>query len=191
MALAACGDYTPTVPGDFEVEAKSSSSISLTWTRSTNHGGIAHYEVWRDSSYIDKSSTTGYMDTGLANSTTFCYAVRAVGDKEGTSDFTDTLCTETFPYDDTGPPTVPMALIANAVSDTEIELTWDPSTDDLQVVGYKMFRDNDFINSVASNMFNDIGLVNSTRYCYYVTAYDRLNQQSGASTTDCAVTLSP
>ena len=40
-------------------------------------------------------------------------------------------------------------------------------------------------------MLTDTGLVNSTQYCYYVTAYDQLNQESEASTTDCAWTLAP
>ena len=191
MALAACGEYIPTTPGDFKVKALSSSEISLTWAKSSVHGGVDKYEIWRDSNYLDKSRTTGYMDTGLLNSTSFCYAVRAVGAEGDKSDFTDTLCDKTFPYDDTGPPTTPTALFANTLSNTEIDLTWDASTDDLQVVGYKVFRDNAYINSVGSNMLTDTGLVNSTRYCYYVTAYDRLNQESGASDTDCATTSSP
>ena len=191
LALLACGDTAPTVPGDFEVNAKSSSKISLTWTLSYNQGGIDTYEVWRGGQRYDSTITTGYMDTGLMNSTTHCYAVRAVEGSEDLSDFTDTLCAKTFPYDDTGPPTTPDGFKAEALSDTEIKLTWNASTDDLKVEGYNIFRDNALVNSISSTKWTDTGLVNSTRYCYYVKAYDQLNQKSTASTTDCARTQDP
>ncbi len=189
--VAACGDTPPTVPGNFTVNAVSASDISATWSKSANHGGVSYYEVWRGNSFLDKTKILSYMDSGLTNSTTYCYAVRAVGGSDDISDFTETKCAKTFPYDDVSPPTVPTGLVANAISQTEIDLTWEHSTDDLQVAGYNIYRDNAFINAAISNMLTDTGLVNSTRYCYAVTAFDLLNQESGASNTDCAVTLSP
>ncbi len=189
--VAACGDTPPTVPGNFTVNAVSASEISSTWSKSENSGGVDKYEIWRDSKYHDYSLTTGYMDQGLTNSTTYCYAVRAVGGSDDISDFTDTKCAKTFPYDDTEPPTIPTNLIANAISDTEIDLIWNTSTDDVRVAGYNIYRDNAFINAAISNMLTDTGLVNSTRYCYAVTAFDLLNQESVASNTDCEFTLAP
>lgn len=191
LVLTACGDTPPTVPGNFTVNAVSASEISSTWSKSENSGGVGKYEIWRDSKYHDYSLTTGYLDQGLTNSTTYCYAVRAVGSPGDISEFTDTKCAKTFPYDDTAPPTMPTNLIANAISDTEIDLIWNTSTDDVQVAGYNIYRDNAFINAAISNMLTDTGLVNSTRYCYAVTAFDLLNQESVASDPDCATTLAP
>jgi chitodextrinase len=190
--LTACGNTPPTTPENFAVTTLSSTQISTTWNASKNHGGIDYYEVWRNSALLTQSETTGYLDTGLITSTTYCYSVRAIGDDSGEkSDFTETICDTTFPYDDIGPPTIPQNLISNALSSTKIQLFWEPSTDDLAVSGYRIYRDDVSISTALSNTYTDTGLINSTAYCYAVSAYDRLDQESDISNASCTTTLIP
>lgn len=75
-------EVSPTIPTSLRATAATSSSISLTWTGSTDpHGpGIAGYKLYRNGSAvatISGASTTSYTDTGLSGSTMYNYTVSA------------------------------------------------------------------------------------------------------------------
>ena len=187
--LTACGDMPPTVPGDFIVNAVSSTQILLKWTESLNEEGIAHYEIWRDNKKRGISHTTGYLDKGLMNSTIYCYAVRAMDDgSDDASDFTETKCAETYPFNDSTAPTSPTGLLANAVSSSEIDLTWDESTDNVAVTGYTVYRDDVLLTTVTTTFMNDTSLSSVTSYCYTVEAYDQVGNTSIKSIQSCDTT---
>jgi chitodextrinase len=67
----------PSVPADLQAETVSSSSISLSWTASTDDVGVTGYRIMRDGVSIGTSTTTSYVDTHLAAGTTYAYAVAA------------------------------------------------------------------------------------------------------------------
>jgi chitodextrinase len=193
LLLAACGDDVspPSTPEGFAVKAVSSSEIQLSWSPSEDNVGVEGYEVYRDNALHASVPTPGMVDSGLANSTTYCYAVRAYDEEGNKSAFTEQACDATFAVDDTLSPTAPTGLIANAVSDTRIRLDWEPSTDDVGVKGYNVYRDGVFANSVSLTVFLDTGLTNSTGYCYIVTAFDRVDNESAESVEVCETTLDP
>ena len=70
----------PTIPTGVTAVAQSASSILVSWTASTDAGGIAGYRVFRDGSAtaVATVQTTSYTDTGLTASTTYSYTVAAV-----------------------------------------------------------------------------------------------------------------
>ena len=75
----------PSVPAGLAVSARNESSISLTWTASTDNvggSGIARYDVFRNGTAVGSSTTAAYTDSALAASTGYTYTVRAV-DKAG------------------------------------------------------------------------------------------------------------
>lgn len=86
--------------------------------------------------------------------------------------------------DDISPPTTPENLIVNAVSPTQMSVSWDASTDNVGVEGYKVFRDGSFHIEVAVNGLMD-AVVNSTTYCYAVSAFDKEINESALSETKC------
>ncbi len=92
--------------------------------------------------------------------------------------------------EDTEPPTVPTGLTATSVSSSQINLSWGPSTDNVGVTGYKLYRGGIYIKSVQATSTSDTGLSSSTTYCYTVSAYDANDNESGQSTQACAVTQS-
>jgi chitodextrinase len=69
----------PTVPGSLAATALSTTSISLTWTASTDAVGVYGYQIWRGG--IPRGTTTAgvltYTDTGLTPTTTYEYRVSA------------------------------------------------------------------------------------------------------------------
>jgi hypothetical protein len=90
---------------------------------------------------------------------------------------------------DTTPPSVPGNLVANAVSASQINLTWDASTDNVGVTGYKVYRNDVLIASPVVTSFNDSGLAASTTYTYTVKAVDGEDNESAISAPAQATTF--
>ncbi|CAG6392458.1 alpha-amylase family glycosyl hydrolase [Streptomyces cocklensis] len=92
---------------------------------------------------------------------------------------------------DTTPPTVPTAVKAVA-TDTSVVLTWDPSTDDTAVTGYRVTRSGGtkgtVVTSAGSTVFSDSGLEAETAYTYTVVALDAAGNASTASAAATATT---
>ncbi|MWC29605.1 fibronectin type III domain-containing protein [Paenibacillus sp. MMS18-CY102] len=72
------GDTTaPSVPANLNSPAKTSNSISLSWTASTDNVGVTGYEVLKGGAVIATVTGTSFTDTGLNANTAYTYAVRA------------------------------------------------------------------------------------------------------------------
>ncbi|WP_281292748.1 glycoside hydrolase family 6 protein [Kitasatospora viridis] len=72
------GDTTPpSTPTGLTVTGTTASSVSLSWTASTDNVGVTGYDVYRNGSKLATSSTTGYTDTGLTAATAYQYTVAA------------------------------------------------------------------------------------------------------------------
>jgi hypothetical protein len=91
---------------------------------------------------------------------------------------------------DNTPPSVPGNLQATAVSSTQIDLSWSPSTDNVNVMGYKVYRTGILITTLVGDYrnYSDTGLAGSTQYCYTISAYDAAGNQSDQSAPACAIT---
>lgn len=89
-------------------------------------------------------------------------------------------------------PTTPYNFSAYALSHNRIGLSWDASSDDVGVEGYYVYKGDTLLASVppSSLSFSDTGLYPSTEYCYSVSAYDRIGNESGRSKEKCAFTSS-
>jgi len=83
---------------------------------------------------------------------------------------------------------VPGGLFATAVSSSQINLSWEASTDDVGVTGYNIYRDGSFLNSTSTNSFQDTGLSSGTLYIYEVSAYDAAGNESARSNMASALT---
>ena len=85
-------------------------------------------------------------------------------------------------------PTAPSQLKAKANSLTSVILTWDGSTDDVGVMGYKVFDKGTEIGSVTTTTFRHDGLIVDSEHCYRVQAFDMAGNVSELSNEAC-VTL--
>lgn len=90
---------------------------------------------------------------------------------------------------DITPPSVPTGLTATSASSSQINLSWNTSTDDMGVAGYKIYRGGAYLKSVTTTSTSNTGLEASTLYCYAVSAYDAAGNESGQSSQVCATTL--
>ncbi|GAA4625755.1 hypothetical protein GCM10023196_031170 [Actinoallomurus vinaceus] len=83
---AACGGggggggsdtQAPTTPTGLTVTGHTSSSVSLSWTASTDNVGVTGYDVYQGSSLATTVSGTSATVTGLSASTSYSFTVRA------------------------------------------------------------------------------------------------------------------
>ncbi len=103
---------------------------------------------------------------------------------------TDTFTVATLVGDDTTPPSVPGSFTATPVATSQIDLAWATSTDDFVLSGYHVWRDDVQIATTTLTTYSDTGLIASTLYTYYVTAFDSSNNVSASSTVVSTTTLS-
>lgn len=103
--------------------------------------------------------------------------------------------TLTISPNDNFAPTIPTGLVATAQSDSEIDLIWNASTDDVGVVGYRVRREGIIIASTTSLFYSNTGLTAETAYDYTVEAFDSVPRYSGesaiATATTTAVAITP
>lgn len=89
---------------------------------------------------------------------------------------------------DTEPPSVPQNLVATSPNMSQIDLTWSPSTDNVGVSGYKIYRNGVYLTSVGGTSYSNTGLSQNTTYTYTVSAYDGSGNESAQSAPSTATT---
>jgi len=182
----------PTVPGNLRATAKSSTQIDLSWVTSTDNVGVAGYRIYRAGNYIGVSSSAYYSDARLIPSTTYSYRIAAYDAAGNESEQSNpaSATTQTGQIDDNESPTVPNGLSASAISSTQIDLSWNASTDNIEVVGYKIYRDGSYIGITTPTSYSNTGLSPFTTYTYTVSAYDAADNESSLSNPASATTQS-
>jgi chitodextrinase len=183
----------PGQPSNLTGTARSVFSILLTWSASSDNIGIDHYRVYRDYVEIAKTTATSFIDSGLQADTSYTYQIGAFDMANNSA--MSIIITVTTPADipDTEPPTTPTNLTAVVVGPSQINLSWWASSDDVGVIGYKVYQSTngtDYALRSTPNATNDsaTGLSNSTVYWYKVTAYDAAGNESDYSNVITATT---
>jgi chitodextrinase len=97
---------------------------------------------------------------------------------------------------DTTPPSTPTGLAANSPNGGKVNLTWNASTDNVAVAGYRVYRNGSLHASVTgATSYTDSTVSPSTTYNYTVSAYDssvnESPQSTGVSITTAADTTPP
>ena len=172
-------------PSNLTVTGVTASQIDLAWT------GVAFatYNVYRDGSQIASGlGGTSYSDAGLSAFTEYDYYVTATvfGTESGPS---NTVTQRTL---DDSPPSIPAGLVATAVSTTQIDLVWSPSTDgETGISEYVVYRDGFEVGRSTSTSYSDTGLTASTVYQYRISAINGQGLESGQSGPENEKTLDP
>lgn len=89
---------------------------------------------------------------------------------------------------DTIPPAVPAGLSASAAASSQVNISWNPSTDAVGVTGYRVYRNGSLITTVTGTSASDTGLSPLTQYCYTVSAGDAAGNWSAQSSQACVTT---
>lgn len=174
----------PSAPQDlFATAGPGPGEVALSWSPPVDDGGlpVTLYVVYRDGAYLANvsASTTSYGDTGLADNTTYTYAVTAWNDV-GESDTSAPASNTTFDV-----PAAPQDLTAaTGPGAGEIALAWSPPVSDggTALTGYKVYRSTTtggpytHIASPTGTTYQDGGLAAHTTYHYVVSAVNAVGE---------------
>jgi hypothetical protein len=130
----------------------------------------------------DTSSPYNYnLDTTTLSNTTHTITAQAF---DANNSVTDSITISV----DNQPPSTPTGLSATAIGGSQVDLSWNASTDNIGVTGYDVYRDGSKIATVTNTNYSDTGLAANTTYVYFVEAKDGQGNVSGASSSVSATT---
>jgi chitodextrinase len=176
---------------------------TVTITASPLHVNVGEPSTltWSSTNAITCLATAGFSNGGAlqgtkavtpAITTTYSIMCLGVGGGAVSAHVTVTVGAITPPVDylDVTPPTIPEGLTAVAVSPQQINLTWNPSADNVGVVGYRIYINGVQIigHPVGSTTYQSIGLNPNTTYTYNVVAFDGAGNESAQSDPATATT---
>jgi hypothetical protein len=177
----------------------SAGTATLNWS-ANNEPDLAGYRVYYGTSARTSSCPTGgyannvtvgatttHIFNTLTDGQTYYFSVTAYDTTGNESCFSGEV-SKVIPAPDTTAPTAPSGLSATAVSSSQINLTWNASTDSVGVIGYRVFRGGSQIATSSTASYSNSGLSAATAYTYTVYAYDAANNQSATSAPASATT---
>ena len=100
---------SPTAPGTPTLVSKTDTSVTITWSLSTDNVGVVAYDVYRDGALVGSTSEPDntFTDNALGPETTYGYSVTARDAAGNVSDPSGTLTVTTDASPDTESPTAP------------------------------------------------------------------------------------
>jgi fibronectin type 3 domain-containing protein len=201
MLFGACPDSDksppitiPAVPTGVKAEAKSSTSIQVSWNPVS--GAISYdvyFAVGSSSSsmiFIGSVTNTSYIHNNLQSDTTYYYFIRAKNNA-GDSGYSSSASAKTS-EGSVILPVIPTGVIASVQSSTSIQITWNSvinatSYDIYYEVGSSFIMV--FTDNVTSTSYIHNNLQPNTTYNYYIKAKNNAGD-SDYSASASATTLS-
>ena len=165
----------PPVPTSL-VASPGDATVTLAWAASAN---ATSYQVFRNGTLAGTSTTTGFVDVGLADGTPYSYTVVALN---GTVASAPSAAVSATPV--ATAPAAPTNLVATP-GNNQVSLTWTAPTG---ATKYDVYRGATKLATVTSPTYLDSTALNNTTYTYTVVAY-RLN--SPASPASAAASAKP
>ena len=146
----------PHDPGNLQATGFGNGNVDLTWNASLDNVGVTTYRVYRGTVEIASlnGDTTSFTDTGRPPGN-YSYTVSAEDEAGNASDPSDPA-SATVP--DIEKPSKPGNLTATPAGAGQVDLSWQASSDNVLVTGYKVYRGTQEIASLgAATSFSDTG----------------------------------
>ncbi|WP_328341952.1 cellulose binding domain-containing protein [Micromonospora sp. NBC_00421] len=197
--------FPPSAPTNVTASQVRAGSVTLTWTAATpGCCAIAGYDITYYMAFDDVvvaasvgNVTTTTISNYLRAGRQYSFRVSArdvVGHRSASSDTVTVVTPVTDTGPDTTPPSAPQNLTLGDVTDSTATLSWSPSTDDVGVSGYNVYRFDGWYTSVlvatvpATTYTVALALSTPLRNLFYVRARDAVGNVSIASNTVTAPT---
>ncbi|UJV45743.1 fibronectin type III domain-containing protein [Streptomyces sp. AMCC400023] len=183
------GGSPPPAPPGVTADAGSATSVHVMWNRAPGDTEIAGYEVYRGRTKVrDVPGDAHMVDvTRLRPSTTYVFTVRARGASGdlGPPSAQVRATTPAAGTADRRAPSRPGRVDGKVLGSGTVRLSWEPSTDDRDVVSYDILQGGSKIHSVGGEQAAAVvtGLRPGTRYSFTVRARDAADNASPESAT--------
>lgn len=194
----------PSAPSNLRTTGATSTSVGLAWDAATDNVGVTSYAVWRGDASKNNwqlagttsGSTRTFTDSGRAAGTTYSYAVYAydaAGNRSVNCSNVLLASTPSGTTTDTTAPSAPTGLKVTGVASSAVGLAWTPSTDNVGVSKYAVWRYDSVSGWVLAGWsggtsFTATGLRSYTAYTFAVFAYDAAGNRSVVSNKVTATT---
>jgi chitodextrinase len=195
-STAPCPDTTPpTAPTSLTQTGSTQSSVSLSWSASSDNVGVAAYNVYRDGSAAGTAQGTSYTFGGLACGRSYTLSVEAL-DASGNASPRSAVLAGTSPCPDTVAPAPPTFLVQTAATASTIALSWAASIDNVGVAGYRVYVNGVGGSTTTLTSYSVANLSCGKTYTLGVDAFDAAGNRSSqtsviAATSACAATPPP
>lgn len=186
----------PSAPSGVTTTALSATSVKVTWNAATDNTGVTGYYVLRDGVVLVNTMdpvTLTYTDQSVVAGTSYSYTVIAYDANRNQSAPSAASNVTTPTLADTSAPSVPGGVTATAVSASQINVSWNASTDTggSGLKEYRVYRNEGLVGTITGTSFGDAGLTAGTTYNYKVTAVDGAGNVSSPSSVVAATTSAP
>ena len=170
----------PSAPGTPSFSNVAVTSATASWTAATDNRGVVGYDYRLNSgSWQSLGNVLTVNLTGLTPATNYTVQVRARDAATNLS--TASSNSFTTPVDNVAP-NVPTGLSGTAPNQSTVNLTWNASSDNVAVTGYRVYRNGSQIGTSATPSYSDGGRAGFTTYSYQVAAYDAVPNVSPLTT---------
>ncbi|HEC65643.1 MAG TPA: hypothetical protein ENI23_10125 [bacterium] len=197
----------PNAPSNLTATANSSTQVELSWQDNSNNeerfylyrksvtsSAVSSNLVNSDYSQIGYvgANSNGAYDTEASPGTTYWYKVTA-GNDSGESDFSNEASVTT-PGEATAP-SAPSNLTGQAISSSEINLTWqDNSSNEMGFYIYRKTTDDySIIATMEANAtsYNNTNLNPETAYSYKIIAYNDIGESESSNAINVTTPAEP
>ena len=184
---AAADTDAPTAPTEVTATDITTTTAKVTWTASTDNVGVTGYNVYVNDSETPVNGETlvtgiEYALESLTAGTEYKVTVKAVDAAGNVSEgAVHTFTTENAA--DTEAPTAPENVAVTDVTTTTAKVTWSEATDNVGVVGYNVYLNEDKVNEtlITTTEYDLTALTEETNYSVKVTAVDAAKNESERS----------
>lgn len=195
-AGAAVDRKPPSSPSSLVVSGATTSSLTLSWRRSTDRGtGVGGYRLYLNGSFVAITQLTSYTFGNLACGRSYTLGVQSY-DRAGNRSAIVSVVASAATCPDTTPPTPPATLTQTGSTETSISLSWIGSADNVTVAQYNLYRDGVAVGSTQATSYMFSALACGRSYTLSVEAVDAAGNRSArssvqAGTRPCPDTLAP
>ena len=178
----------PSVPtalaGSVSTDDGNTDTVSVTWQASTDDQSVAGYNIYRNRQYIATRFTTEYIgEVEAGSSNNFQVVAFDFDGNFSSSSEALTLPDGSGEADPGVPPSVPQGLAGDTTTangQTQVSLEWEPSSGPVNVVGYNVYRNNQYLTTVFTNAYTDT-VASGVAFSYSVVAFDDFGNFSSRS----------
>ncbi|HCC07470.1 MAG TPA: hypothetical protein DEP72_04860 [Clostridiales bacterium] len=172
------GNLPPAMPNGLAASNITPTSITLSWTASTN---ATSYRVYNNGVLIDSPTSPTATISSLTPNTAYAFTVVASSSLED-SVVSSVLAVSTLPLPI---PATPTGLVASSVTQTEVTLNWNAST---YAASYNIYANGNLIDNKTTNSDTISYLVAGTSYTFTVTAVNTAGESSASTSVGITTT---
>jgi hypothetical protein len=183
-------DTVPPGPPTNLQTGSSSAGFILSWTAAPDNVGVAGYDVWINSDHYGATSRTSLTIPPIGFGEFTFKVVAFDGAGLTSAPLTRAIAIDPGPDSDARGPTPPTNL-RYGFSATQVTWYWNASTDNVGVVGYQIFRGNDWVTVVNGTSFTEPRAPGQTTFGIRVRAFDAMGNKSGFATLTIVIEQPP